>query len=64
MQLEIIVNAATLTIGSIKLSRLIDLLATFTPLSDNDLESPTYAKIELIVSVASAGIVEKLIVCF
>ena len=64
MQLETIVNIAALAIGSIKVSSLIDLLATFTPLSNNDLESPTYAKIELIVSVGSTGIVEKLVVGF
>ena len=64
VQLEIIDNVATLAIGNRKVSSLIDLLATFSPPFSNGLESPTYTKIKQIVSAASIGIVEKLVVSF
>ncbi len=64
-QLERIVNVVVkLAIGIINVSSLIDVLAIFSPAFHHDLESPSYAKIEQIMSAASTGIVEKLVVGF
>ena len=63
-QLEMIVKVLKLAIDIINPSSLIDVLATFSPPFRNDLESPSYAKIKQIISAASAGIAEKLVVGF